>query len=602
MERENILTVIHPAFSPLMAQMLSYLESKSSEFVWKHQKDIQFADENFAREIMQLFSIGLVKLNVDGTPKLDSRGETIATYNNDDITEYARLWTGFRDQMQRGNTEERGSMNSLDPMAIHLPWRDQFPKMGLDGKYVGDEYALCSDLRSNSFLSKGAKYRLLGSSQQSDLQNILPETIIPRLDDSSLLFNRLCQRNSNNDCSYPGVVYLSENINCRGIECSLTVDPKVVQLTDRVYYEYVRPPCVHFPFSKTKRTNIVINSEGRVAILDDLGRSPDSLTFFRVDWQSDFPHVDNFCGRNTCQARSGTCICQTTVEDRRVFESLPTRDEVLSRLNVGAMSPYLYKYHYAKPCPGFGLFYKEEMFGMHSAFRVRDDFGRVLYLKNMRSDVMILQSENDDRPAMQFRNTPTFYGDEPEVMDALYETEAGLDHYFYHQNTGPFLALRFIQRFGISNPSPRFVKTVVQAFVSGKFDVPNSKDLPSFGSGEYGDLSATVAAILLEKESRDLSLDFDPSFGAIREPVIKVISLLRSMEYSQTDGNFVSLYDLDTTIGQMAHDIPSVFSFFLPEYKPPGVCAKASLVAPEAMLSQNSIGLVNGMLSLINLG
>ncbi len=115
-------------------------------------------------------------------------------------------------------------------------------------------------------------------------------------------------------------------------------------------------------------------------------------------------------------------------------------------------------------------------------------------------------------------------------------------------------------------------------------------------------MSATVAAILLEKETCDLLLDFDPSFGAIREPVIKVISLLRSMEYSQTDGNFVSLYDLDTTIGQMAHNIPSVFSFFLPEYKPPGACAKASLVAPEAMLSQNSIGLVNGMLSLINLG
>ena len=84
------------AYSPMMAEMLSYLESKSSEFVWKEHKQVQFADENFAREIMQLFSIGLIKLNIDGTARLDSTGKPIATYNNDDITEYARVWTGFR--------------------------------------------------------------------------------------------------------------------------------------------------------------------------------------------------------------------------------------------------------------------------------------------------------------------------------------------------------------------------------------------------------------------------------------------------------------------------------------------------------------------------
>ena len=78
----------HAAFSPLMAQMLSYLESKSAEFIWQSKKQVQFADENFAREIMQLFSIGLVQLNSNGTTKLNPDGDSIATYNNGDITEW----------------------------------------------------------------------------------------------------------------------------------------------------------------------------------------------------------------------------------------------------------------------------------------------------------------------------------------------------------------------------------------------------------------------------------------------------------------------------------------------------------------------------------
>ena len=52
-------------------------------------------DENFAREIMQLFSIGLMELNQDGTPKLDSNGDIIPTYNNNDIKELAKVFTGM---------------------------------------------------------------------------------------------------------------------------------------------------------------------------------------------------------------------------------------------------------------------------------------------------------------------------------------------------------------------------------------------------------------------------------------------------------------------------------------------------------------------------
>ena len=45
-------------------------------------------------------------------------------------------------------------------------------------------------------------------------------------------------------------------------------------------------------------------------------------------------------------------------------------------------------------------------------------------------------------------------------------------------------------------------------------------------SGQYGDLAATVAAILLEPEARSVMLDYDPTFGRLREPLLKVLAPL----------------------------------------------------------------------------
>ena len=44
------------------------------------------ANENYAREILQLFSVGLDVLNPDGTPQLDGSGNPIPTYSQDTIT------------------------------------------------------------------------------------------------------------------------------------------------------------------------------------------------------------------------------------------------------------------------------------------------------------------------------------------------------------------------------------------------------------------------------------------------------------------------------------------------------------------------------------
>ncbi len=52
-------------------------------------------DENYAREMMQLFSIGLVQINPDGSRKLDARGQPIPTYDQDTIAGFARVFTGW---------------------------------------------------------------------------------------------------------------------------------------------------------------------------------------------------------------------------------------------------------------------------------------------------------------------------------------------------------------------------------------------------------------------------------------------------------------------------------------------------------------------------
>lgn len=52
-------------------------------------------DENYAREVMQLFTIGLAELNQDGTVRLDSAGKQIDTYTSSDVTNLARVFTGY---------------------------------------------------------------------------------------------------------------------------------------------------------------------------------------------------------------------------------------------------------------------------------------------------------------------------------------------------------------------------------------------------------------------------------------------------------------------------------------------------------------------------
>jgi uncharacterized protein (DUF1800 family) len=74
--------------NPMMGQFLSMLGNNRGNATTD-------PDENYAREVMQLFTIGLYQLNDDGSEKHDSNGNPIPTYSNTDVMGLAAVFTGF---------------------------------------------------------------------------------------------------------------------------------------------------------------------------------------------------------------------------------------------------------------------------------------------------------------------------------------------------------------------------------------------------------------------------------------------------------------------------------------------------------------------------
>ncbi len=84
----DILTGV--SLHPCMGVYLTHLNNpKSNPAQFIHP------DQNYAREMMQLFTIGLYELNQDGTRVQNNGGNDIPTYDNDDIKEFAKIWTGL---------------------------------------------------------------------------------------------------------------------------------------------------------------------------------------------------------------------------------------------------------------------------------------------------------------------------------------------------------------------------------------------------------------------------------------------------------------------------------------------------------------------------
>jgi len=98
----NLLEAV--TLSPAMGDYLSMRGSRKADASGRQP------DENYAREVMQLFTIGLVELNADGTPRLNA-GATIDTYGQADVTGLARVFTGW----------EYASSDATTPASVVTP-------------------------------------------------------------------------------------------------------------------------------------------------------------------------------------------------------------------------------------------------------------------------------------------------------------------------------------------------------------------------------------------------------------------------------------------------------------------------------------------------
>ncbi|MGB0774894.1 MAG: DUF1800 domain-containing protein, partial [Akkermansiaceae bacterium] len=117
------------AYHPCMGWYLSHVGNQKADLTIG-----RFPDENFAREIMQLFTVGLWKLNPDGSRMLDQQGEPIPTYGNTEITELAKVFTGqWYDSEWGWGSGGWHEDHFMRPMVMHAEHHDFGSKKLLDG-------------------------------------------------------------------------------------------------------------------------------------------------------------------------------------------------------------------------------------------------------------------------------------------------------------------------------------------------------------------------------------------------------------------------------------------------------------------------------------
>ncbi|MEE4297942.1 MAG: DUF1800 domain-containing protein [Pseudomonadales bacterium] len=119
---------------PVMGLYLSHVNNAKSDPVAN-----TFPDENYAREVMQLFSIGLFELNPDGTLVRDGSGQPVPTYDNGDIREFSRIFTGLTYGADvEGNGPFFGRRNPVlyTPMVMLDAFHEEGEKRLLNGVVV----------------------------------------------------------------------------------------------------------------------------------------------------------------------------------------------------------------------------------------------------------------------------------------------------------------------------------------------------------------------------------------------------------------------------------------------------------------------------------
>ena len=198
-------------------------------------------------------------------------------------------------------------------------------------------------------------------------------------------------------------------------------------------------------------------------------------------------------------------------------------------------------------------------------------------------------------PTLHELGTKTFLGTTIAAnTNGVQSLQLALDALVAHANVAPFVSRQLIQRLVVSNPSPAYVARVATVFNNN-------------GSGVKGDLKAVVRAVLLDTEARsDTNLTL-PTWGKLREPMLRFIHWARTFGATSAADTWAigDLSDPATRLGQSPLRAPTVFNYFRPGYLPPNtVLGTQGITAPEFQITTESsvAGWINYMQTVINNG
>ncbi len=177
---------------------------------------------------------------------------------------------------------------------------------------------------------------------------------------------------------------------------------------------------------------------------------------------------------------------------------------------------------------------------------------------------MVMWAEHHDFGRKELPGGVILPARDPSDQAGMQEVREAVQALVRHPNTAPFLSKHLIRFLVTDNPSPSYVGRVSSAF-----------------SASGGNLGETVRAILLDDEARRMPLD--PTFGKVREPVIRTMHLARLGRVMDLHPDFVWWNPEQLYYGYSFQEpfySPSVFNFFTPEYQAPGEIRELGLVSP----------------------
>lgn len=177
--------------------------------------------------------------------------------------------------------------------------------------------------------------------------------------------------------------------------------------------------------------------------------------------------------------------------------------------------------------------------------------------------------------------------------NAMADVRDAIRHLFNHPNTGPFVCKQLIQFLVTDNPPPEYVARVAAVFADN-------------GSGVRGDLAAVARAILLDEAARSpVQFATRPEFGRLKEPVIRVMALGRLFGL-KTAAKLLwwDWGEFNGAAKQEPTNSPSVFNFYRPEYRAPGLLTQNNLASPVFQItdSYSSISFPNMLWQIIRDG